>query len=56
MIDLRKPKIEDFKHIEASYTDSANRKNFASFYKVKRASYVIPRTEHKITKLPEGIL
>lgn len=56
MIDLRKPKIEDFKHIEASYTDSANRKTFASFYKVKRASYVIPRTEHKITKLPEGIL
>ena len=56
MIDLRNPKLEDFKHIEASYRDSANRKKFASFYKVKRDCYVITPSEHKITKIPDGIL
>ena len=56
MIDLRNPKMEDFKHIEVSARDSATRKSFASYYRVKPGSYVIPRTEHKVTKLPKGIL
>ena len=56
MIDLRNPKLEDFKHIEAPVRESATRKIFASFYRVKPGSYVVPRTEHKVTKLPEGIL
>ena len=56
MKDLRNPKLEDFKHIEATVRESATRKTFASFYRVKPGSYVIPLTEHKVTKLPEGIL
>ena len=56
MKDLRNPKLEDFKHIEAPVRESATRKTFASFYRVKPGSYVIPLTEHKVTKLPEGIL
>ena len=56
MIDLRNPKMEYFKHIEVSVRDSATRKIFASYNRVKPGSYVIPRTEHKVTKLPEGIL
>ena len=56
MIDLRNPKLEDFKHIEAPVRESATRKTFASFYRVKPGCNVIPRTEHKVTKLPEGIL
>lgn len=56
MIDLRNPKLEDFTLIEAPVRESATRKTFASFYKVKPGSYVIPRTEHKVTKLPDGIL
>ena len=50
MIDLRNPKLEDFKHIEAPVRESAIRKTFASFYRVKPGSYVITRTEHKVTK------
>ena len=50
MIDLRNPKLEDFKHIEAPVRESATRKTFASFYRVKPGSYVITRTEHKVTK------
>ena len=56
MIDLRHPQLEDFKHIEVPVRESATRKTFASFYRVKLDSYVIPRTEHKVTELPEGIL
>ena len=56
MIDLRNPKLEDFKHIEAPARDSATRKTFASFYRVKPGSYVIPRTDHLVTKVLEGIL
>lgn len=56
MIDIRNPKLEDFKHIKAPIRESATQKTFTSFYKVKPGSYVIPRTEHKVTKLPEGIL
>lgn len=56
MIDLRNPKLEDFTLIEAPVRESATRKTFVSFYKVKPGSYVIPRTEHKVTKLPDGIL
>ena len=41
---------EDFKHIEAPVRESATRKTFASFYRVKPGSYVITRTEHKVTK------
>lgn len=56
MTNLRNPQIEDFKHIEAQVRDAASRKPFVSFYRVKPGSYVIPHTEHKVTKLPEGIL
>ena len=56
MMDIRNPKLEDFKHIETSVRESATRKTFASFYRVKPGCNVIPRTEHKVTKLPEGIL
>lgn len=56
MADLKNPKMENFVHLEAPVRESAPRRAFTSFYRVKPGSYVIPRTEHKITKLPEGIL
>lgn len=48
--------MEDFKHIDAPVRDLTTRRAFTSFYRVKPGSRVIPRTEHKVTKLPEGIL
>ena len=56
MTDLKNPHMEDFKHIDAPIRGTSPRKPFVSFYRVKPGSYVIPHTEHKVTKLPEGIL
>ena len=56
MVDLKNPKWEDFEHIQAPVRKKAVKNFFVPFYKVKLGSYVIPRTEHKTTKLPEGIL
>ncbi len=56
MVDLKNPKWEDFEHIEAPERKKAIKKLFVPFYKVKLGSYVIPRTEHRTTKLPDGIL
>jgi len=56
MTDLRYPKLKDFKHIEVPVRDSSTPKTFTSFYRVKAGSYVIPRTDHKVTILPKGIL
>lgn len=55
MIDLKTAKIEDFKCIKASPINPKDMKIKPSFFKVKPGSYVIPRKEHRITKLPEGV-
>lgn len=56
MIDLSHPNIQDFNHIEAPQRNAVEKQPMHSFFKVKPGSYMIPRTEHKITKLPQGIL
>lgn len=56
MIDLEHPNIKDFNHIEASQRNVVEKQPLHSYLKVKPGSYMIPRTEHKITKLPEGII
>ena len=56
MIDLTHPHIQDFNHIEAAQRNAVEKQPMHSYFKVKPGSYMIPRTEHKITKLPQGIL
>lgn len=55
-MELNNPQMSDFRHVEVSFQDNAIRKQCSSFFRVKSGSYVIPRTEHKVTKLPDGIL
>ncbi|MBQ0155585.1 MAG: hypothetical protein KBT22_03295 [Bacteroidales bacterium] len=54
MVDLKNPKWEEFEVIKAPERKKTGKMPFVSFYRVKRG--VIPRKEHKITDLPEGIL
>ena len=54
MVDLKNPKLEDFEVVEVPARKKTKKKPFVSFYKVKCG--VVPRTEHKMTNLPEGIL
>jgi hypothetical protein len=56
MIDLAHPNIKDFKLVEAQKRIVVGKQQQHSYFKVKPGSYIIPRTEHKITKLPQGIL
>lgn len=56
MIDLSNPNPSDFKHIEASKREAAHKQPLHSHIKAKTGGFVIPRTKHKITKLPQGIL
>ena len=56
MKNLRDTTLDDFSKIEQRQTTSSIHSGFTSHYKPKPGSYVIPRTEHTITKMPEGIL
>ena len=56
MINLAHPNIQDFNHVEAPQKNTADKQPMHSYFKVKPGSYTIPRTKHKITKLPHGIL
>ena len=56
MINLANFNLQDFKHIEAPQRKAIGKQPMHSYFKVKPGSYMIPRTEHQITKLPQGIL
>ena len=56
MEDLINMQVKDFKPVASLHRSVTGKQPMHSFFKVKKGSYVIPHTEHKITKLPQGLL